>query len=92
MKGVRTDLAWQAALLKKEGYQKDIALMGNINTTNLIARSSSSELEEEVKRQMDIGREYGKFIMSTGVLIAPETTFERLQEYIRFVRKYGRKK
>jgi hypothetical protein len=92
MKGVRTDLAWQAALLKKEGYQKDIALMGNINTTNIIARGSSSELEKEAKRQMDIGREYGKFIMSPGVLIAPETTFERLQEYIRFVRKYGRKK
>jgi uroporphyrinogen-III decarboxylase len=91
MKGVRTDLAWQADLLKREGYQKDIALMGNINATNLIMSGSSEELEKEVKRQIDIGREYGKFIMSPGVLIAPETTFERLQEYVRLIRKYGKK-
>lgn len=87
IKANRMDLAWQADLLKREGYQKNITLMGNID---LIAYGSSDELEKEVKRQIEIGREYGKFIMSPGVGINPLTTFEWAQEYVHLVRKYGR--
>ncbi len=92
MKGVRTDLAWQADLLKREGYQKNIVLQGNINTTSLLAFGSSIEVEKEVKRQIDIGREYGKFIMMLGVTWPEETTVKRVKEYCRLVRKYGLRK
>jgi uroporphyrinogen-III decarboxylase len=92
MKGVRTDLAWQTEFLKREGYKKDIVLQGNVNTTSLLEFGSSVEVEEEVKRQIEIGREYGKFIMMLGVTISLETSLERVQEYCRLIRKYGRKK
>jgi len=91
MKAVRTDLAWQAALLTAEGHQKDITLQGNINTTDLLAYGPIEEVETEVKRQIDIGRDYGKFIMMLGVILASETSLERVHEYCRLVRKYGRK-
>jgi uroporphyrinogen-III decarboxylase len=91
-KGVRTDLVWQAELLKQEGHHRDITLQGNINTTNLLAFKPITEVEKAVKRQIDIGREYGKFIMNQGINIPIETTLERVQEYCRLVRKYGRRK
>jgi uroporphyrinogen-III decarboxylase len=91
-KGVRTDLAWQAELLKREGYQKDIVLQGNINTTSLLAFGPLDEVEAEIKRQIDIGCNYGKFIMMLGVTWPHETTIERIREYCRLVRKYGRRK
>jgi uroporphyrinogen-III decarboxylase len=91
MKGVRTDLAWQTEFLKREGYKKDIVLQGNVNTTSLLEFGSSVEVEEEVKRQIEIGREYGKFIMMLGVTWPNGITIERVKEYCRLVRKYGRR-
>jgi len=92
MKGVKTDIAWQADFLKNEGHQNDVALTGNINTLSLIHEAPLDEVAKEVKRQITIGREYGKFFMMTGAVIAEETSLERVQTYCRLVRKYGRMK
>ena len=93
LKGMYTELSWQTQLLKDKGLQDKIAILGNVATIDVIKDGSSAELEREIKRQVDIGRDYGKFIMSPGgAPITPDTTYERLVEYCKLVRKYGRRK
>jgi uroporphyrinogen-III decarboxylase len=93
LKGMYTELSWQAELLKDKGLQDKITLLGNVPTVSLIKDGSSAELESEIKRQVDIGRDYGKFIMSPGSApITPDTTYERLVEYCKLARKYCRRK
>jgi hypothetical protein len=93
LKGMYTELSWQSQLLKDKGLQDKITLFGNVATVALIKDGSSAELEREIKRQVDIGRDYGKFIMSPGSApITPDTTYERLVEYCKLARKYGRGK
>ncbi|UCH03093.1 MAG: hypothetical protein JSV20_04775 [Candidatus Bathyarchaeota archaeon] len=91
VKGLDTDMAWQASLLRRKGLQDKVTIFGNIAAINAIQNSTTEELEEEVKRQIDIGREYGRFVMDAGAPITPETSFERLLEYLTLVRKYARR-
>ncbi len=92
-KGFDTDLSWQADVLKAQGFQKEITLFGNVDSVNIVQEGTKEELEREVKRQINIGREeyYGRFIMDVGSPITPETSLERLIEYMNLVRKHGRK-
>jgi uroporphyrinogen-III decarboxylase len=93
LKGMYTELSWQSQLLKDKGLQDKIAILGNVPTVAVIKDGSSAELEREIKRQVDIGRDYGKFIMSPGgAPITPDTTYERVVEYCKLARKYGRRK
>jgi len=89
LKGMDTDLSWLADLLTKMGLQNKVTLLGNIATVKIIQDGTNEELEKEVKRQIDIGRSYGRFIMAPGAPITSETSFERIQEYFKLVRKYG---
>ena len=90
LKGMDTDVSWQATLLKEKNLQDKITLLGNIATINVIQDGTSAELEKEAKRQIEIGREYGRFIMAPGAPITTETSFERIQEYCRLVHKHSR--
>ncbi len=92
VKGLDTDVAWQASLLRRKGLQDKVTLFGNIAAINVIQASTTEGLEEEVKRQVDIGREYGRFVMDAGDPITPETSLERLLEYLKLVRKHARRK
>jgi len=89
-KSVKSDMEWQANLLKKWGYQKDITLLGSFPSRDFLAQASAKDLENQVKKHIEIGREYGKFIMNLGTLLGPEPTLKRMQEYSRLIRKYGR--
>ncbi len=93
-KGFDTDVSWQVSVLKAKGLQDEITLFGNVDAVNIVQEGTSEELEKEVKRQVDVGRdEYGgRFIMDTGSPITPETSLERLIEYLNLVRKHGRKR
>ena len=91
-KAVKTDMGWQAELLKKWGHQKDITLVGSFPSRDFLAQASAEELEEQVIEYISIGRDYGKFISNLGTLLGPEPTLERVQEYCRLIRKYGRNK
>jgi len=92
-KGFDTDLSWQADVLKAQSFQDEITLFGNVDSVNIVQEGTKEELEREVKRQIDIGREEydGRFIMDVGSPITPETSLERLIEYMNLVRKHGRK-
>jgi len=92
-KGFSADVSWQASILKTLNLQDEITIFGNVHPINILQEGTSEELEREVKRQTDVGRnEYaGKFIMDTGSPVTPETTLERLIEYMKLTRKYGRK-
>jgi len=93
-KGFDTDVSWQANVLKTRGLQDEITLFGNLDAINIVQEGTSEELESEVKRQIDVGRnEYGgRFVMDVGSPITPETSLKRLIEYINLVRKHGRKR
>lgn len=93
-KGFDTDLSWQANVLKARGLQDEITLFGNVDAVNTVQEGTSEELEREVKRQVDVGwKEYGgRFVMDVGSPITPETSLERLIEYMNLVRKQGRKR
>jgi len=93
LKGMDTDLSWQAPLLKSKGLQDKVTLLGNVATVKIIKDGTSAELEREIKRQVDIGCDYGRFILCPGnANITPDTTFERLVEYCKLARKYCRRK
>jgi len=93
-KGFNSDVSWQASVLKARGLQDEITLFGNVDSINVVQEGTSEELEKEVKRQVDIGRdEYGgRFVMDVGSPITPETSLERLIEYMSLVRKHGRRR
>ncbi len=93
-KGFDTDVSWQANVLKSRGLQDVITLFGNVDAVNVVQEGTSEELEREVKQQIDVGRnEYGgRFVMDVGSPITPETSLERLIEYMNLVRKHSRKK
>jgi len=93
-KGFDTDLSWQANVLKTRGLQDEITLFGNLDAINIVQEGTSEELETEVKRQIEVGRnEYGgRFVMDVGSPITPETSLERAIEYMNLVRKHGGKR
>ena len=93
-KGFDTDVAWQASVLTKLGLQDEVTIFGNVHPINYVQEGTSEDLEMEVKRQIDVGRdEYGgKFILDVGSPVTPETSLERLQEYMKLTRKYGKKR
>jgi uroporphyrinogen-III decarboxylase len=93
-KGFDTDLSWQANVLKSRDLQDEIALFGNIDAINTVQEGTSEELEREVKWQVDVGREEygGRFVMDVGSPITPETSLERLIEYLNLIRKHGGKR
>ncbi|MDH5713123.1 MAG: uroporphyrinogen decarboxylase family protein, partial [Candidatus Bathyarchaeota archaeon] len=92
-KGFDSDVAWQASVLKTRRLQDEITLFGNVDAINVVQEGTSEELEREIKRQIDVGRdEYGgRFVMDVGSPITPETSLERLIEYINLVRKHSKK-
>ncbi|MGN0659022.1 MAG: uroporphyrinogen decarboxylase family protein [Emergencia sp.] len=66
-------------------------LQGNLSTVEVLGNGSDRELEAEVKRQAEAGRRNrGRFIMCTGGPVAPETGMERVEEYLRLCRRYGK--
>jgi len=93
-KGFDTDLSWQVNVLKTRGLEDEITLFGNVDAVNIVQEGTSEDLKSEIRRQIDIGRdEYrGRFVMDVGSPITPETSFERLTEYINLVRKHGTKR
>ena len=46
-----------------------------------------TRLKKEIKRQIDIGHECGKFVMSLGSPVTPETPLSRVQEYVKITRR-----
>lgn len=62
-------------------------IFGNLDSVNFLQNGAFKELEIELKRQIKIGRKYGRFVMSLGSPVTPLTSMSRVREYVDLTRK-----
>ena len=77
MKGYVNDLESIAAQVKGR-----TCLFGNIDPVGVIQNGTDEQLQEEVKRQIRVGRSLGSFVLSTGSPITPLTPVDRIRRFI----------
>jgi uroporphyrinogen decarboxylase len=81
-----------------KGYVNDIdeiaraigsrmTLFGNIDPLGILQDATDTELESEMRRQADAGRQGRAFIMSTGSPITPDTPLSRVQRFLELGRQ-----
>jgi len=63
-----------------------MVLFGNIDPVGVLWRGSDERLCAEIERQGEVGRRYGRFIMSTGSPITPGTPLARIRRFIDLAR------
>lgn len=82
----------------KKGFEIDIAwindvaggrvcIFGNLDAIRILQNGTSAELRREIRRQITIGRKYGKFVMSLGSPVTPKTPISRVREYVEIARQ-----
>ena len=64
----------------------DVALLGNLDAIDLLRRGSEAQLREEIARQFEIGAHHGRFVMSLGSPVTPETPVHRVRQFIELTR------
>ncbi|MBU4201097.1 MAG: hypothetical protein KKG09_10340 [Verrucomicrobia bacterium] len=68
-------------------------LFGNLDSIGVLQKGSESELASEIQRQIKAGvRNKGRFVMSTGSPITPETPVTRVRQYTDLVRDSVRRR
>jgi uroporphyrinogen-III decarboxylase len=66
------------------------AVLGNLDAVGVLEGASDAELREEIARQVAIGRRNGgRFVMSLGSPVTPDTPAERVRLYCRLAREPG---
>ncbi|MFH1573698.1 MAG: uroporphyrinogen decarboxylase family protein, partial [Acidobacteriota bacterium] len=85
----------------KKGFEIDIAdavarvqgrcaLLGNLDAIGVLQNGTDAQLRDEIARQMDAGRRNGgRFVMSTGSPVTPETPVERVRQYCDLAHELG---
>lgn len=68
------------AIYKKMGGK--VCLLGNLNPYDDIELKSDQELFDTIKKQVEAGRNCGKFISSTGSPLTPGTSIQRIRKFI----------
>lgn len=67
-----------------------MALLGNLDAMHLLAHGSERQLRDEISRQIAVGRmNRGRFIMSLGSPVTPETSIARVRLYTDLVHELG---
>lgn len=62
-------------------------VFGNLDSIGILQNGTDEELISEIRRQMKAGRQNeGRFIMSTGSPVTPQTSVERVKRYADIVR------
>jgi len=84
-KGFEIDIAWVDAIVRERA-----CLFGNLDAIGLLPNAGRKELEREIKRQLEVGRRSGRFVMSLGSPVTPGTTVGRVREYVEMTRLLGR--
>lgn len=74
-KGYRNDLATLAGQLGRS----DVVLAGNLASEEVLAHAPERVLREEVERLVRVGKQWGRFVFSTGSPPTPETPVERIR-------------
>jgi uroporphyrinogen-III decarboxylase len=80
-KGFEIDLAWV-----NEVVEGRLCIFGNLDSIGVLQNGTREELRREIRRQVGIGREYGRFVMSLGSPVTPRTSASRVREYVDLVR------
>lgn len=84
----------------KKGFEIDISevdravsgracLFGNLSS-DLLERGSDKELSAGIRRQIEVGRRHGRFVMSLGSPVTPGTGVQRVADYVRISREESR--
>ncbi|HBN83420.1 MAG TPA: hypothetical protein DDZ89_06205 [Clostridiales bacterium] len=86
----------------KKGFHIDIddvvdyvsgrcTVLGNLDTYDVLEKGTPEQLEHEVKRQIKAGkRNHGRFIMSLGSPVTPDTSVSRVRLYCDMVHELGK--
>lgn len=81
-KGFSNDIEWVNKIVA--GGK---CLLGNVNV-EILRIGNKEELENEIRRQINIGKEYGKFIVSIGSPITSDVPLSRIKDFVEISRKY----
>jgi len=81
-KGFEIDLEWVDKVVDGR-----TCIFGNLDAVNLLPNGTAEELRREIKRQIEVGRRHGRFVMSLGSPVTPETTLSRVKEYVDITRR-----
>jgi uroporphyrinogen-III decarboxylase len=76
-KGFDTDISWINEVVAGRA-----CIFGNLDAIWILQDGTSNMLKREIKRQINIGREHGKFVMCLGSPVTPQTPTSRVREYI----------
>lgn len=74
----------------KKKFDKKIALMGNLHTTDTMLLGKPEDIEREAKWCIDVAAEGGGFVLSTGDQCPRDTPDENIFTLVRTAREYGR--
>ena len=74
----------------KKAFGKQLSLMGNLHTTDVMLRGSPKDVERVAKQSIDDAAEGGGFILSTGDQCGRDTPDENIFAMIEIARTYGR--
>ena len=74
----------------KKAFGKQLSLMGNLHTTDVMLRGSPKDVERAAKQAIDDAAEGGGFILSTGDQCGRDTPDENIFAMIEIARTYGR--
>ncbi len=71
-------------------FGRDISLMGNLHTTEVMLRGTPKIVEDACKRAIDDAAEGGGFILSTGDQCGRDTPDANIHKMVEVARTYGR--
>ena len=74
----------------KKAWGHKLALMGNLNTPELMLKGSVKDIEKASKKAIDDAGENGGFILSTGDQCGRDTPYENIEAMVRVARSYGK--
>jgi uroporphyrinogen-III decarboxylase len=84
-KGFRVDIEEMADMIRGE-----CVLLGNLDAVGILENGTERELRAEIERQMSAGRRNGgRFIMSLGSPVTPDTPPERVRLYCDIAHEVG---
>ena len=64
----------------------DVALVGNLDAIDLLRRGTDDQVRDEIARLLDIGAHHGRFVMSLGSPVTPETPVSRVRRFVELTR------
>lgn len=81
-KGFKINIEWISEIVAGRA-----CIFGNIDSMNILQNGTISELEKEIERQISVGRNHRRFVVSLGSPVTPKTPTSRVREYIEVARR-----